>query len=109
MSMPPDAGIPAVPKGYHLIDVDVTVWALAGSDLRFDAGWFRVQGQGAGPTRALPTDESREVIPRGGSLSRTLTFQVPDAARDLELTVEGGDRPLELRLGPAADGGHAGH
>src|SRR5262245_42593450 len=28
MSMPPDSGIPNVPKGYRLIDVDVTLRAL---------------------------------------------------------------------------------
>lgn len=65
---------------------------------------------GIAPTRPLPTTgEAGNYVPPRGFLSRTLTFQVPDSAHDLELTVEGGDHPLPLKLGPSPAGGHSGH
>ncbi len=109
MSMPMGPGVPEVPKGYRLVDVEVTLQALAGGGLRFDESRFQVQGQGVGPTRPQLTDQPGNFVPEGGLLSRTLTFQVPDAARDMELTIDGGDRPLPLKLGPAPAGDHAGH
>lgn len=109
MSMPMGSGVPQVPKGYRLIDVEISLRALAGGGLPFDARKFQVQGPGFGPTRPQPTEEAQNLIPQGGLLSRTLTFQVPEAAQELELTVEGGDRPLQLKLGPAPPDGHGGH
>jgi hypothetical protein len=86
-------GMPKIPKGYRRVAVEVLLYADA-SSLEFRARDFRVKD--VGPVGGF----GRAIVPGGIAVSRSLEFQVPEAAKDLALSVGGAERSILLSVAP---------
>lgn len=98
-------GMDMAPEGQRRFTVDVALAAEDGT-LNYSPEDFRLTGEGvkeAGPIRDALEGEA---VPAGGTVSGSLVFQVPEDAKGLELTFDGG-RAVALDLPPAA--GTEGH
>jgi hypothetical protein len=110
MSMPmtsaPGTAVPDPPKGFHRVSVDLTLVATSGLGLRFSRSAFRVGPFGTEGAPAVGIDTGPSVVPPGLAASRSVSFDVPDKAQDLVLTVQGSHRPIRLGIGAAATHTH---
>jgi hypothetical protein len=99
-----------IPKGMRRLGMDITVSApAASSGLRVHRGDFRVAVDGKDPVAPVGDDMTRALVPAGTSLSANLAFNVPTAARKVELRVRGAQRPISLTLGTPPPSSHSGH
>jgi hypothetical protein len=106
MQMPMGVGVPEIAEGVRRIEVDVTVMAETGGDLRFESDQFRIRGAGMAPVAPVTPEQGGSFVPAGGILTRTLTFEVPEELGELTLTRSGGERGVTLLLDPATGDGH---
>jgi len=98
-----------VPKGFRRFTVSVTLVAGDGDGLRVSPASFRVSARGVAPRRPIDDDTDVVVVPPRTSFPRELTFDVPQVARDVRLTVQGGEHPVPLTLAAAPRTRHRGH
>lgn len=94
-------GMLKIPKGYRRLAVEVLLYADE-SPLEFRARDFRVGS--VGPLSGV----GRTVVPPGVAVSRSLEFQVPEAAKELTMAVRDARRPILLAL-PSVRPGKSGH
>jgi hypothetical protein len=106
MQMPMGAGVPEIAEGVRRIEVDVTVFAGTSGDLRFESEQFSIQWAGMSPSPPVAPEQGGSFIPAGGVLTRTLTFEVLEGLTEVTLRRTGGERGVELLLGPATGDGH---
>jgi hypothetical protein len=106
MQMPMGAGVPEIAEGVRRVEVDVTVIADTSGDLRFETEQFRIRGAGMAPAGPVTPEQGGAFVPAGGSLTRTLTFEVPEELTELTLTRVDGERGVTLPLVPATGDDH---
>jgi hypothetical protein len=102
-------GMDMAPEGTRRFAVDITL-AAEGGDLSYSPEDFRVTGEEM-KKEAHPIRHrlGASTIPAGSAVSGSLVFQVPEAAKELVLSLgdAGGRQQVALDLGPASqDGAH---
>lgn len=95
------------PDGQRRFSVDVTLASAESGSLGYSTEDFRLTGEGMKETGPLRSKIGAGSIPAGSAVSGTLVFQVPEKAKDLEMSFDGG-RPVALDL-PAGKGGGMSH
>lgn len=101
MAMGTSSGVPEIPDGTRRIDVEVTLAASGSAGLRFDPDTFTADTALSAPGRPVAADDTSDLVPPDGSLTRTLSFQVPAEAEVVTFRQDGGERPIEVPLGQA--------
>lgn len=109
MTSAPGTSLPDPPKGFSRVSVDLTLAATSRLPLRFGRGGFRVGTFGTAGAPAVGIDVGPAVVPPGMAATRSVSFDVPDNARDLVLTVQGSHRPIRLGIGALASHTAAAH
>lgn len=98
-------GMDMAPEGQRRLTVDVAL-AAEGGALSYSPNDFRLAGDGIEEVEPIRETFEGETVPAGAVISGTLVFQVPEDAKELELSFDGG-RPVALDLPPATgDEGH---
>jgi hypothetical protein len=106
MPMPSGPNVKDVPKGFRRFTVAVTLFASGGHGLHVTPDRFRISAAGQAPRRPVDDDRDDVYVPDGTAYPRELTFDVPSATRNVELSFLPGGEAATLRLGQAP-AGHA--
>jgi hypothetical protein len=101
MAMGASSGVPEIPEGLRRIDVEISLAATSGEGLRFKPSAFTADTVGSDPVRPVAADDTTDLVPPNGLLTRTLSFQVPADATLVTLRKKGADRSVDFPLGPA--------
>lgn len=106
MAMAKGRNVPQIPPGMRRFDVDVTLMATEGVPLWFSGKHFFVTGDGLPPSAPVAIDDGGDLLPAGGALTRTISFQVPERLSSVKLRLEGEPVSVGLGLGPAPPASH---
>lgn len=90
------------PEGKRRFNVEFTVSAQDG-EMAYSPTDFRLSGRGVDGIAPIKSELGSNSLPAGGTVSGTLTFQVPEEAEGLALSFDGG-RPVALALPPETGG-----
>lgn len=92
-------GMDMAPEGQRRFTVDVALAAEDGT-VSYSPEDFRITGEGMEETGPIRDALEGETVSVGGAVAGNLVFQVPEAAKDIELSFDGA-RQIALDLPPA--------
>lgn len=94
------------PKGFRRFSVDVTLVGQESGGLAYSVDRFRISGEGTKETKPLRGEFEPGTVPEGSVVSGTMIFQVPEDAKGLRMSFDGGTPvALDLKPGKAGNGG----
>ena len=97
-------GVDMTPKGFRRFSADVTLVGQGSGGLAYSEERFRLTGEGTKETKPLRSTLEPGTVSQGSAVSGTIVFQVPEEAKGLRLSFDGGT-PVALDLKPGKLGG----
>ena len=99
-------GMDMAPEGFQRFTVEITLVGQSSNGLRYTADQFWIEGDGVSAAKPIRHQLGNGVVPAGSSMSGTLTFEAPEAARQLQLRFEDTAHSIAIELEPTSGSHH---